>query len=638
MTFVSFAQNREDVVLFRALKDVERGYYIDVGAHDPSVDSVTRAFYDRGWRGINLEPSPFWFSRLAAARPRDINLNLAASNTDGELEFDDIADTGLSTSNAVIGRHYREAGIYPVTRRLVAAASLKSICAAHAVAEVHFMKIDVEGTEHAVLEGMDFKAVRPWIVVVEAIDPISLAPTHGEWEHLLIDAGYEFVLFDGLNRFYFDSRRPELGARLAAPANVCDNFVVATWNIQRLSLPSGFGINLFGQFSSATGLGTTARQTARALVEAGVPLACWNVGEYYPTGDVSDELATIVHTFVTDTSHLRFPVNIYCLPVIDFPQLEQRIPGLPVENRFHAAVVWWETTKLHQSWRDALARLNAVITYSEFLSEVISNSLPLTSVLTGKQPLYLPEGVRANRQAFGFPDDSTIFLCSFDPASDPARKNPVAAITAFRQAFANREANVRLIFRLNNAKSTQMGRDTLRLLDEAAAGDGRIGFAIEPMSYREVLTLYASADVHVSLHRAEGLGLGMLESMRLGIPVIATAWSGNKTFMDPLCACLVRYRLTQVSGNHPFYRPEVLGSDALWAEPVIEDAIAWMRHLHNRPEDRRRIGEQGRQRAERYQQEAAAFDWLCQLAQVWKNAPILPTVEGKFGTPARNLA
>jgi len=394
----------------------------------------------------------------------------------------------------------------------------------------------------------------------------------------------------------------------------------------------GFGVNLFGQISSATGLGATARHTARAMMEAGVPMTVVDVQSYYDTSDVRDELAAIAHLIEADPRKLHYPVNIFCLPVIDFPQLAQRIPGLITERRFNAAVVWWEATKLHPSWADALMRLDAVITYSEFLSEVISNSLPLTPVVTGRQPLFLPPGVKPMREAFGIPSGATVFVASFDPSSDPARKNPAATIAAFRHAFANDESDVRLIFRLNNAGATQMGRNTLGPLLEATGGDGRIGFALQTMSYREVLSFYASADAHVSLHRAEGLGLGMLESMRLGIPVIATGWSGNMAYMDHCCACLVRYRLAQVQGNHPFYRQEMLGADARWAEPVLEDAVAWMRHLHQRPDERRRIGELGRQRVEDYHRDALALDWLQQLAQIWRTIPLLSSVDGKLST------
>ena len=401
------------------------------------------------------------------------------------------------------------------------------------------------------------------------------------------------------------------------------------------SYPAGFGINLFGQFSSATGLGVTARHTANALRFAGVPFTCFDIQRYYPTGDVAEELTDILAHFTNDPAELRFPVNLYCMPVIDFPQLVQQVAGLLDRKRFHAAVVWWEATKLHATWAQALIQLDALIAYSEFLSGVLANSLPLTPVITGRQPLFLPDGIRADRSALGLPDDATIFVSSFDPSSDPVRKNPLGVIAAFREAFPDRDADVRLVFRLNNAHATEMARQTTRMLVDAAAGDGRIGFSLEPMTYRQVLSLYASSSVYVSLHRSEGLGLGMMEAMRLGIPVIATGWSGNMSFMDHRCASLVRYRLVQVSGNHPFYRPDVLGPEAVWAEPVIEDAVAWMRHLHRHPDERRRLGELARIRVERYQGDSLALDWLHELAEIWRTAAQLPRVEGKLSGAAR---
>lgn len=637
--FVSFAQNREDVVLFRALKDVTAGFYIDVGAHDPVIDSVTKAFYDRGWHGINLEPSAFWYEKLAAVRPRDTNLKLAAWNAPGELQFHDIQGTGLSTVDAETATRHRDLAKFPMRATRIAANTLGNICHDHGISEIHFLKIDVEGAEREVLEGMDFRAVRPWIVIVEAIDSVDHSLTHEKWENLLLASGYEFTLFDGLNRFYCDCQRPGIRQRLQAPANVLDNFVEARYDIGNRPLPApafppGFGINLFGQFTSATGLGVTARHTAKALHAARVPFTCFDIKAYYPTGDTAAELEDLKAHFVSDPAALRLPVNLYCMPAIDFPRLVEQLPQLLDKQRFHAAVVWWEATKLHPSWAQALVRLDVVVAYSEFLAGVLANSLPLTPVLTGCQPLFLPNNIKPDRAAFGLPADATVFVSGFDPSSDPARKFPTGVITAFRQAFPN-DPDVRLVFRLNNAHATDMARQTTRLLIDAAAGDKRIGFSLEPMDYRKALSLYASADVYVSLHRAEGLGLGMLESMRLGVPVIATGWSGNMTFMDHRCASLVRYRLTQVSGNHPFYRTEILGPDAVWAEPVLEDAIARMQHLHKHPDERRRLGECARSRVERYQEEALSLDWLQELAEIWRSAAQLPRVDGKLSAMAK---
>ena len=83
--FVSYAQNGEDFTLWCALHDVDAGTYIDIGAYDPDIDSVTRAFYDRGWSGINIEPVDAYWKRLHRERPRDVNLPLAVGAESGEL-------------------------------------------------------------------------------------------------------------------------------------------------------------------------------------------------------------------------------------------------------------------------------------------------------------------------------------------------------------------------------------------------------------------------------------------------------------------------------------------------------------------------------------------------------------------------
>ncbi len=73
MTFISYAQNYEDVMLWRALKDVSNGFWIDIGAAHPREYSVTRAFSERGWCGVNVEPEPGYAAELRAERPRDVN-------------------------------------------------------------------------------------------------------------------------------------------------------------------------------------------------------------------------------------------------------------------------------------------------------------------------------------------------------------------------------------------------------------------------------------------------------------------------------------------------------------------------------------------------------------------------------------
>src|SRR5215471_9401452 len=98
MSFVSYAQNQEDVMLYRALRDLEQGFYIDVGAQDPIIDSVTKAFYDRRWHGINIEPNEEYFHKLQSERPHDLNLATAVGREPGLIYFYEVAHTGLSTT------------------------------------------------------------------------------------------------------------------------------------------------------------------------------------------------------------------------------------------------------------------------------------------------------------------------------------------------------------------------------------------------------------------------------------------------------------------------------------------------------------------------------------------------------------
>lgn len=228
MTFISYAQNGEDVLLWRALGHVGRGHYIDVGAHHPDIDSVTRAFYDRGWSGVNIEPLAEPAAQIAAARGRDVTLRLALGAVPGELPFYEVAGTGLSTLDPDVAEAAR-AGGHAVRETVVTVRTLAEICRLHAAPEIHFLKIDVEGAERAVLEGADFEAYRPWIVLAEATAPLSTRVVHAEWEPLLLAADYAFVWFDGLNRYYVSRERLEqLGGCFQVQPNVFDGFLRAS--------------------------------------------------------------------------------------------------------------------------------------------------------------------------------------------------------------------------------------------------------------------------------------------------------------------------------------------------------------------------------------------------------------------------
>lgn len=221
---ISYAQAKEDVMLWRCLTRVshEVGFYIDVGANDPEIDSVTKVFYDHGWHGINLEPSPDWFRALVDQRPRDINIQAAVTDQSGRVTFHDIVGSQLGTMVDKFADRHAEAGM---TKRsyTVDALTLTEICEKHAPAEIHFLKVDVEGHEGAVLRGMNFRRFRPWVLIIESTEPNRLdVPTYAEWDQLVVDAGYTFAYTDVLNRYYVANEHRDLLPCFTLPADDYD--------------------------------------------------------------------------------------------------------------------------------------------------------------------------------------------------------------------------------------------------------------------------------------------------------------------------------------------------------------------------------------------------------------------------------
>jgi FkbM family methyltransferase len=230
--FVSFAQNAEDVVLHRALAGIVEGRYVEVGANHPTESSITRAFYDRGWTGIAIEPVTEFAEKFRKQRPRDTVVQVAVTDQDAEsVTLHVIEGTGLSTVVDDIADTHRVSG-WRTTEEVVPARRLDTVLEEHLLPEndIHFMVVDTEGSERAVLASADLRRWRPWVLVVEATMPNSTQPTHEEWEKLVTDAGYEFCLFDGLSRFYVAAAHADrLRAALSRPANVLDRYVPYHW-------------------------------------------------------------------------------------------------------------------------------------------------------------------------------------------------------------------------------------------------------------------------------------------------------------------------------------------------------------------------------------------------------------------------
>lgn len=242
MTMVSYGQNYEDVILMRALHGVERGFYIDVGAQHPIVDSVTKTFYEKGWHGINIEPVSHWHGLLLKDRPRDVNLKVAVSDSYRELVLFEVVDTGLSTTQERYAKAHLSDG-RTVERHLVECLTLDEIIERHVVDDIHFLKVDAEGAEAAVVRSLSLERHRPWIMVIEATEPNSQNPAYADWEPRVLASGYEMVYEDGLNRFYLAQERAELKPAFRLPPNYFDFFIrlnewQALQDAQRLSSES----------------------------------------------------------------------------------------------------------------------------------------------------------------------------------------------------------------------------------------------------------------------------------------------------------------------------------------------------------------------------------------------------------------
>lgn len=216
-------------MLWRALGHVQNGFYIDVGAQDPIVDSVSLAFYEQGWRGVHVEPTHHYSTLLRKHRAGETVLETAVGAKAGIIKFYEIPETGISTADEHIAQQHRERG-FKVVEINVPCVTLASVFKSCGCKVVHWLKIDVEGLEAQVLAGWKPSKVRPWIVVVESTLPLTQIESYESWEPLLLGCGYSYVYFDGLNRFYVSNAKKELEHAFRAPPNVFDGFSISGTN------------------------------------------------------------------------------------------------------------------------------------------------------------------------------------------------------------------------------------------------------------------------------------------------------------------------------------------------------------------------------------------------------------------------
>jgi FkbM family methyltransferase len=215
---VSYAQNFEDVTLRRALQDIEKGLWVDIGAHHGTFHSVTRYFSGRGWTGINVEPNPEVMPALRAERPNDINVQAAIGRQHGKIRLHVIGDTGLTTTMQDLAVRHAKNG-HPTTSAIdVNLIPLESLFNLHCRDKtIDFLTVDAEGAESEILVHYAFVSHRPRIIVAEAA-------SDSRYHQHLQDHGYIFTWYDALNYWYVREEDEWRCDMIARPPSVWDNF------------------------------------------------------------------------------------------------------------------------------------------------------------------------------------------------------------------------------------------------------------------------------------------------------------------------------------------------------------------------------------------------------------------------------
>jgi glycosyltransferase involved in cell wall biosynthesis len=378
----------------------------------------------------------------------------------------------------------------------------------------------------------------------------------------------------------------------------------------RAKYDKAVGVNIFAYVRGQFGLAEGARLYARALLAEGYPVAIHNIDIDIPHGmgdtsfdsQIGDESPYGVNLIFVNPDHLQEAINSI---------------GRKRLGKHHTIACWfWELEKFPPEWLPGLQLVDEIMVSTGFIETAVQR---VTEKPVWHAPLPVREGYDSGlmRADFGLDDDSFVFLNSFDFNSHLARKNPQAVIEAFRLAFADGRANVRLLIKSSNGHRHS---EKLQELLSAAAGDPRIMVRDEVIDRGDVEALQRCVDSYVSLHRAEGFGLGIAECMRLGKPVIATAWSGNMDFMTSDNSCPVDYQLVPV-GEGEYLHP----AGQRWAEASIEHAATQMRRLVDDPEFAARIGAQAARDIMHRLSPHVSAQRIIQRVEAWSSSGALTT-------------
>ena len=338
----------------------------------------------------------------------------------------------------------------------------------------------------------------------------------------------------------------------------------------------GFPLGIAGLFSTASGIGEGARLAYAALDAAGLTPTAFDLSGAFGQAEF----------FGTERRRVLVPGSGSLIVHHNAPYMPHALWALGrdrIKGR-HIIGYWaWELPKLPKLWRTGFRFVHEIWVPSRFTRDAVAaaTDLPLHVV---PHPLPDMPATPNLRARLGLPHDALTVLNVFHLGSAYSRKNPLAAVAAFRKAFGDAPDRVLAIKVIDNGGSQTARRE----LDAAIAGSGNIRLIEGLLSPADMAGLMQAADIVISLHRSEGFGLVPAQAMALGKPVIATGWSGNLDFMNTGNSALVDYALVPVDDPDGAFD----GAGQLWADADIGHAADWLTRLAASAELRARMGAQ----------------------------------------------
>jgi glycosyltransferase involved in cell wall biosynthesis len=337
-------------------------------------------------------------------------------------------------------------------------------------------------------------------------------------------------------------------------------------------------VRIIGAINSQSGLGQATRMSIESLRSVGVAP---QILDFY----LDNPAPRTMFYHETPIQPAAGAINIMHLNAESLPLAPAYLKPELFDGAYNIGYFFWELPQAALCHHLALELLDEIWVSSEFNLKTYSalTDKPVTKVGMAVEDLPISrDGRDRTRSAYDLPLDATVFMTTFDTYSFISRKYPAASIRAFLAAFGRSAANVRLIIKTHNLTAV-LGEPNARKLvmeiQDLVELDERLILIDQTLPYAELLALKAACDCYVSLHRSEGWGFGALEAMQLGLPVIATAFSGNLEFCTDETAFNVPFRPVYLKPNdYIFVQP-----GDFWAEPDVAAAAAMMQAVVDDP-------------------------------------------------------